>query len=331
VRFSIEDYNYDNMIKIECPVTQSREVKILARMGADIFYCGLIPDGWLDKYGTAAAPNRKEELVSQVKGKEDFKKILALSHKENIPVYNTLNSPMYTLDQYDLVLPFVDELVSMGVDGFIIADPFLLKFLSLKYKSIRWMISTMGGVLNAEACHFYKELGATGITLPTSVTLEEIKDLSSRFSRSLDLVAFVLNENPVGINAYCAFAHGFDDSITPCRRLYHSRPLGCKSCSQVVDVPSSQVVERPAVYIEPSTGLDSLWDFQECGICAVKFSGRFFPLEEKMQYMQYISKARSLLEESASRDEFIKKYGLLFHHIHKRPMAIEDSYYPVRS
>ncbi len=195
-------------MKILSPLNKVSEAEILSKAGADEFYCGILPRQWLAKYTNMASANRREWRSSNLQSFDELREVIEIAHKYGRKVYLTLNA-FYSEKQYPLILKQAEEAIKYGVDAFIIADIGLI----LKLKELGWRkeihISTGGVVFNLESIDFYKNLGASRITIPRHTTAEEIVFLAKNSPLPIDI--FILNRGCKNIDGFCTFQHGVNE------------------------------------------------------------------------------------------------------------------------
>lgn len=84
---------------------------------------------------------------------EDIHKVVNFAHEKNKKVYLVTNvlCHNYLLNDFEV---FFDKVTTMGIDGFIVADPFIIHALRQKYPHIEIHISTQQSITNSKAAAF---------------------------------------------------------------------------------------------------------------------------------------------------------------------------------
>ncbi|TAM38434.1 U32 family peptidase, partial [bacterium] len=168
-------------MKILSPISRKEEVEPLVEAGAGELYCGIVPRLWSDRYGVSDTLNRREGYGANFSSFADLQYAIQLAHKRNVPVFVTING-LYTREQYPLIREIVEKLISIKVDGLIIADLGLLLTLERTKFPGEIHMGTGGTAFNSRTISFYKELGASRIILDRHLTIGEIKDISQKSS-----------------------------------------------------------------------------------------------------------------------------------------------------
>lgn len=188
-------------MKILAPLRDSREVVTLIEAGADEFFCGVTPPEWRERFGDAWA-NRRSPSSAGVPVLEDLARIIDFS--DGRPVYVTINAPSYPPGAVEYLAEFGQRLVSMGAAGVIVADVNLLLALADSGSIPHLHLSSLATCTNAEAAHFFSDLGVTRIILPRHLTLSEIE---AAVVEGIEFEAFLLNDGCVFEEGLCATTH----------------------------------------------------------------------------------------------------------------------------
>jgi putative protease len=200
-------------MKILSPLDSPAEVESLIEAGACEFYCGVLEESWYNPYPVISI-NRRPAGKGHMRNFEELARAVALSHKHDVPVFFTINEHYYTNQQLPLVKDYIAKACDAGVDAFIIADYGLLHLLRERSDSAGIHISTGGTVFNWRTARFYQELGATRVTLPRHLTLDEMKKLAAHLP-GLETSVFVFNSRCINIDGFCTFQHGLSGRQTP--------------------------------------------------------------------------------------------------------------------
>lgn len=92
-------------------------------LSAEEFYCGVVPQEWLETYKGVIWLNRRSPAGANLSTVADLKRLVEKSHQARVPVFITLNAPIYTSRQ----IPYLVELGKrlegeVGVDALIVSD-----------------------------------------------------------------------------------------------------------------------------------------------------------------------------------------------------------------
>jgi len=233
-------------MKIFSPLDKVEEVEPLIEAGAEEFYCGVLEEAWYNSYPVISI-NRRPAGKGHFRSFEELKKAVDISHRNNVPIFFTVNEHYYTKKQLFLVKEYIQKAIDAGVDALIISDYGLLVMVptisagvnpvktygqSLKPHQnsvlspphhrgvdiashrVKIHISTGGTVFNWRTAKFYQELGACRITLPRHLTLKEMKQIVKRIPE-LETTVFVFNSRCINIDGFCTFQHGLSGKQTP--------------------------------------------------------------------------------------------------------------------
>ena len=149
-------------IELLAPAGDMERLKVTLLYGADAVYIG----GY--KYSLRAnAVNFS---------KEEIKEACLFAHKRNKKVYLTLNMVFHNED-IDGVYEYIDEVVSCGIDAFIISDPFIISYIKKKYKNVEVHLSTQNSTTNYETVEYFKRKGIDRVVLARELNKEEIKEI----------------------------------------------------------------------------------------------------------------------------------------------------------
>jgi collagenase-like PrtC family protease len=233
-------------MKIFSPLDKIEEVEPLIEAGVEEFYCGVLEETWYNPYPVISI-NRRPAGKGHIRNFEELRKTVDISHRNNVPIFFTLNEHYYIKRQLPILKEYIKKAVGAGVDALIISDYGLLAMLPqinaevnpirksgrsfkpcqnslpsspppegkrLLSHKLKIHLSTGGTVFNWRTAKFYQELGACRITLPRHLTLKEMKDIVKRIPE-LETTVFVFNSRCINIDGFCTFQHGLSGKQTP--------------------------------------------------------------------------------------------------------------------
>ncbi len=353
-------------MKIKSPLTHKKEVAPLCEAGADEFFCGIEPYNWRKRYADFSI-NQRSTGANFTKLAE-LEKAIQVAHRYKTKVHVAMNAFFYLEEQYKIAQTIIKDVLDIGADGIIFADPCLLSANLresnadrresidansreckdyLKGKDI--VIGCDAAIFNSAAVKFYKRLGATRIVFPRSMTINEIKDVVEA-DNSLEYEVFIIHDLCFfddGFCAYCKEGSGgikkegrrrgkvyfFSASRTP-RRGFGG---GCRTPfrRQKISVASN----KPLGKIKPFTfwmkkhiegcGACAIYDFKKIGISSLKILDRNLPAEEKVKAVKFIKESLGFLEnKEILKKEFVIRCQDLFKKIFKKKCSYYDCYYP---
>ncbi len=346
-------------MKIKSPLTHKKEVAPLCAAGADEFFCGIEPYNWRKRYADFSL-NQRSTGANFTK-LSDLEKAIHTAHQYKARVHITMNAFFYLEEQYKAAQAIIKDVLDMGADGIIFADPGLLPVSSLprsrngsndnellKNKDVVMGCDT--AIFNSASVKFYKNLGATRIVFPRSMTIDEIKDVVEA-DNSLEYEVFIINDLCFFEDGFCAYCKEQTGSIKKegrgRRNLYFfttSRlPLrgyggGCRTSfkRQKMSVNNNKQIGK----IKPFTfwmnkhiegcGACAIYDFKKIGITNLKVLDRNLPTEEKIKATAFIRKSLGFLEDgNISKTDYMEKCKELFKNTFKIKCNQYDCYYPL--
>lgn len=193
------------------PVSSPDEVEMLVESGAGELYCGLVPPEWIRTYSGAVWLNRRSPAGANLSSLNDLALLVSRAHARDVPVFLTLNAPVYIDSQLTYLVDLARQAVGdCGIDGLIVSDTTLLLTLADAGLGPRLHVSSVASALNSEAVGFYQDLGVGRVILPRGLSLAEVARISDAVAGAVPLEAFVLYDG-------CAFEEGL------CHTLHHHR------------------------------------------------------------------------------------------------------------
>lgn len=194
--------------KVLAPIRAIDELEMLLHHGAEEFYCGIVPQVWMERFNGPVWLNRRSNKGSSLETFEDMKTLVDGVHAASTRVFVTLNAPYYSADQIPMVLELARTLSEdCGVDALIVADlNLMLRLCDLRLHA-RLHVSSVAATLNREAVEFLMQFAPERIILPRSVTLEEIAGIARAAGDRVEIEAFVLNDGCAFEEGLCATTH----------------------------------------------------------------------------------------------------------------------------
>lgn len=177
-------------IELLAPAGDLERLKINLLYGADAVYFG----GY--KYGLRA--NATNFL------KEEINEAITFAHKMKKKVYLTLNIVFHNEDMEE-VEEYIDEIVNMGIDAFIVSDPFIISYIKDNYKNVEVHLSTQNSTTNYLAASFFQDEGVNRIVLARELSLFEIKEIIDK--TNLDIEVFIHGAMCTCFSGRCALSN----------------------------------------------------------------------------------------------------------------------------
>jgi collagenase-like PrtC family protease len=326
-------------MKILSPLDSPAEVEPLIEAGADEFYCGVLEESWYNPYPVISI-NRRPAGKGHMRTFAELADAVAICHRHNVPVFFTINEHYYTKPQLPLVKDYIDKACNAGVDAFIIADYGILYLLRERCDSAGIHISTGGTVFNWRTARFYQELGATRITLPRHLSLDEMKKLTAHIPE-METSVFVFNSRCINIDGFCTFQHGLSGRQTPafyrnaCMLPYDITPIPLTAAA--AEEPAEdmeQIVARQRVW--EKVHLDdfpcaacALYEFNEMKITSLKIVGRGNTAVRKTTDVSFFKNLLNRLSvDRHCRKEFREYARALYNRTYRRTCRPFMCHYP---
>ncbi|MBU4251982.1 MAG: U32 family peptidase [Candidatus Omnitrophica bacterium] len=342
-------------MKIKAPLTHKKEVAPLCAAGADEFFCGIEPYNWRRKYKDFSI-NQRSTGVNFTK-LADLEKAILAAHRYKTKVHVAVNAFFYLEEQYKAAQTIIKDVLNIGADGIIFADPGLLRSFGarndnndkdlLKNKDV--VMGCDAAIFNSAAVKFYKRLGATRIVFPRSMTIGEIKDVVEA-DNSLEYEVFIIHDLCFFEDGFCAYCKEQAGSVKKEGRAKRNAyfftasrlPLrgyggGCRTSfkRQKISVTNNKQIGK----IKPFTfwmkkhiegcGACAIYDFKKIGITNLKVLDRNLPTEEKIKATVFIRKSLGFLESNISKTDYMEKCKELFKNTFKIKCNQYDCYYPL--
>jgi len=346
-------------MKIKAPLTHKKETAPLCAAGADEFFCGIEPYGWRKRYKDFCI-NQRSTGANFTK-LADLAKAIQIAHRYKIKVHIAVNAFFYLEEQYKAAQTIIKDVLDIGADGIIFADPGLLRpplnqwrarndtnnQNLLKGKDV--IAGCDAAIFNSGAVKFYKNLGATRIVFPRSMTIEEMDEVV-KADNSLEYEVFIIHDLCFFEDGFCAYckeqagsikkegrARGKACFFTASRLPARGYGGGCRSSfkRQKMSVSGNKQIGK----IKPFTfwmkkhiegcGACAIYDFKRIGITNLKVLDRNLPTEEKVKATAFIRKSLGFLEGgNIPKMDYIKKCRELFKQVFKIKCSQYDCYYP---
>lgn len=336
-------------MKIKSPLTHYKEVKPLCEAGADELFCGIEPHNWRRRYKDFCI-NQRSSGANFIK-LSDLEKAIEIAHQHKTKVHVAVNAFFYLEEQYKLAKKIIKEVLNIGADGIIFADPGLLSLMDkdlLRNKDV--VVGCDAVIFNHQGVEFYKRFKATRIVLPRSMTVKEIGEVV-KYDDSLEYEAFIIHDLCFFEDGFCTYCKEESGNIKKEGRSRHkvyfftaSRiPMrgyggGCRSKFRRQRIYFRD--HQKAKPVRPFTfwmkkhiqgcGACAIYDFKKIGISSLKVLDRNLPTEEKVKATAFIKKSLEFLQNDKDipKKEFMLRCQGLFKKTFKKKCNYYDCYYP---
>ncbi len=353
-------------MQIKSPLTHKKEVVPLCEAGADEFFCGIEPYNWRRRYKDFCI-NQRSTGANFIKLAE-LEKAISLAHSHRVKVHVAVNAFFYLAEQYKMAKQIIKDVLDIGADGIIFADPCLLSANLRESNADRResidansreckdllngkdvIIGTDAVIFNSAAVKFYKRLGATRVVFPRAMTIAEMKEVVGA-DRFMEYEVFIIHDLCFFEDGFCTYckeqagsikkegrARGNAYFFTASRLPARGYGGGCRSSfkRQKIAVSNNKQIGKIKPFrfwmkkhIE-GCGACAIYDFKKIGITNLKVLDRNLPMEEKIKATAFIKKSLDFLENgNISKTDYIEKCKELFKKTFKKKCNYYDCYYP---
>ena len=252
--------NILNKLELLSPAGSFECAKAAIDAGADAIYMGG------SKYGARAfaKSTSDDSIIDSIKFvKESGKKF-----------YLTVNTLFKQRELKEIFL-FLDPIVDIGVDAFIVQDLGVAMLLKKQYPNVELHASTQMTITSSKAINLIKSLGFAQVVLARELSIKEIKAIKKEIGDDIKLEAFVHGSMCYCYSGAClmsSFIGGESGNRGrckgPCRLPYHS--------GKHVKSRRGEACE-PAPYIlsmKDMCALNSLSSLVNAGVTSFKIEGR---------------------------------------------------------
>lgn len=251
-----------NKLELLSPAGSFECAKAAVDAGADAIYMGGA------KYGARAfaKSTSDDSIIDSIKFvKENGKKF-----------YLTVNTLFKHRELKEIFL-FLDPIVDVGVDAFIVQDLGVAMLLKNKYPNVELHASTQMTITSSKAINLIKPLGFTQVVLARELSIKEIKAIKKEIGNDIKLEAFIHGSMCYSYSGAClmsSFIGGESGNRGRCKgpcRLPYRRG----ECLQIP--PRRGEAREPAPYIlsmKDMCALNSLSGLINAGVTSFKIEGR---------------------------------------------------------
>ncbi|MGV8146832.1 MAG: peptidase U32 family protein [Alkaliphilus sp.] len=202
-----------NKVELLAPAGDLERLKIAVLYGADAIYVG----GQI--FGMRATA--KNFTLDQLREGVLF------AHEREVKIYLTVNIIPHNDDLADLS-EYIKQIHEIGVDAVIVSDLGTFGIIKELVPDIEVHISTQANTTNYATVNFWDKLGAKRVVLARELSFDEIKEISSKKSKEVDLEAFVHGAMCISYSGRCLLSNYManrdankGECAQPCRWNYY--------------------------------------------------------------------------------------------------------------
>ncbi len=176
------------------PASSLEVLKTAVVFGADAVYIG----------GDAFGLRAKAKNFSP----EEMKEGIEFAHAHGVKVHVTVNILAHNYD-LDGVEKYLYELKELKPDALIIADPGIFMKARRICPEIDIHVSTQANNTNYETYNFWHDLGAKRVVAARELSLNEIKEITSKISDDLEMECFIHGAMCISYSGRCLLSNYF--------------------------------------------------------------------------------------------------------------------------
>lgn len=180
------------MIELLSPAGDMEKLKTALHFGADAVYLAG------KSFGLRAYAGNFEQ--------SELEQATQLCHKNGKKIYVTVNIIAHNSDFVGLK-EYLEFLQKIGVDGVIVADLGIAKFVREYAPNVELHISTQANVINKYSACLMAELGAKRIVLARELGLDEIKEIRAALPKEVELECFVHGAMCISYSGRCLLSN----------------------------------------------------------------------------------------------------------------------------
>lgn len=186
----------EKKIELLAPAGDLEKLKVAVLYGADAIYLG----------GNAFGLRAKSKNFTLEQMEEGVK----YAHSHNVKIYVTCNIFAHNSD-FNKLESYLKSLEEINVDGVIVADPGIFSVVKNTVPNMEIHISTQANTTNFQTALFWKNLGATRIVTAREMSFKEIKAMSDKLDKNVEIEAFVHGAMCMAYSGRCLLSNYFSN------------------------------------------------------------------------------------------------------------------------
>ncbi|MGL4952049.1 MAG: peptidase U32 family protein [Mycoplasma sp.] len=223
----------------------------------------------------------------------DIEEIVEFAHSKNKKVYLVTNIICHNFHIKEFKI-FFDKVTNIGIDAFIVADPFIIYNLKKYYPNVEIHISTQQSITNSKAASFFKRNGATRVVLAREMQYDEIKSLCDNNNGNVEIEAFIHGAVCIAYSGRCMMSNNYS--------LRDANVGGCaQSCRWSYKVLDTDIDNPFTMSAKDMSYLTNLKSIMELDIASFKIEGRM----KTINYLTTVIKTyREAIDHINKKEEF---------------------------
>lgn len=213
----------------------------------------------------------------------DIKKTCDYAHSKNKRVYVTVNVICHNA-LLNGFAKFIKDLSETGVDALIVADPYIIDYVSKNYPQLELHLSTQQSITNSKAALFWKDNGIKRIVLGREVSVPELKKLMANLKNQIEIEYFIHGAVCIAYSGRCMMSNNWS--------LRDSNVGGCaQSCRWMFELQNKNNSKTYSTKFTMSPKdmmlIDQIKTLMKIGIISFKVEGRM----RSLNYVATVAKA----------------------------------------
>lgn len=157
----------------------------------------------------------------------EIRETVAYAHSLNKKVYLVVNTICHNHLANEFI-KFFKEIAQLNIDGFIVADPYIIKTLHDVFSDCEIHLSTQQSVTNSKAALFFKKWNVKRVVLAREMKYDEIALLNNSLRGLMEVEIFIHGAVCIAYSGRCMMSNNFslrDSNVggcaQSCRWMYH--------------------------------------------------------------------------------------------------------------
>lgn len=213
----------------------------------------------------------------------DIKKTCDYAHSKNKRVYVTVNVICHNA-LLNGFAKFIKDLSETGVDALIVADPYIIDYVSKNYPQLELHLSTQQSITNSKAALFWKDNGIKRIVLGREVSVPELKKLMANLKNQIEIEYFIHGAVCIAYSGRCMMSNNWslrDSNVGGCAQ-------SCRWMFELQNKNNSKIYSTKFTMSPKDMMLiDQIKTLMKIGVISFKVEGRM----RSLNYVATVAKA----------------------------------------
>ena len=245
-----------NKVELLAPAGDLEKAKIAIDFKANAIYLGG------KKYSLRARANNFD--INEIRLAIEY------AHQHNAKVYLVTNILCHNGMVRDFK-PYLDQLMILKPDGFICADPYIMKTIHDNYPEVEIHISTQQSVCNSKAAlWWHKAIGVTRVVTAREVDFKNLAAMTKALKGTMDVEYFIHGALCVGYSGHCMMSNNFslrDANVGGCAQ-------SCRWNWELKDKDGNLISKKFTMSTKDICHVCHLSKLIEAGVASFKVEGR---------------------------------------------------------